>query len=880
MCRDKSGRELPVIFSASRIAAGAAGAPALILVGVNYAEQKQAMEQIAYLRNLNDSIVASISDGIIVIDCTQKILAVNEVAADRYGWDDEEVVGRRLSDLLPHLRDAGIEDTLRRTFQGDDKTVLIGVKLESREGTLITENLTSYPLRRGGNVQGAVIVTQDVTNQTQRERELELLFEISKALASTIDLRPLLERLVSVIREAFGFMYAAVYLVDNDNDELQLKSFSIDDPELEPAEHKTYRICVDGVIGWAAYAKEVLVIPDVSADARCVGNYEDVKSEMAIPLVREGRVVGVLDVGSRAGGAFPAGQRQMLEQLANQLAVAIVDAKLYEEAKMRVAELSALRGVALAISSLLDIDTLLDQFVDIMMRSFGYSYVAVLIADSAKNELSVRAQRGYAQSDVEDLRIKVRSEGITGWVAHSGQPLVVADVSRDPRFISCSSKIGSEVAVPLVEDSEVIGVLDVASADVGGLGEYDLRIMQQLASQIMIAFKNAKLYDSVASSMREFRALEEFNRSVLENIPSGIITIDEKGIVTSVNRTIEEALGKGDQDLVGQPVDEIVKLAPGSRCYLRDAVDEGKEVRRGEARIILEDGRRLHIGMSTSVLRGDDDQVTGAVGVITDLTNIKVMEEKMRRSDQLALLGQMSASMAHEIKNPLAGICTGVEYLMEGFDETDPRRDASQMVLQEIARLDRIVRDLTSFSHRPPLYLVPLDLREVAKRALCLLQQEIKEQNLDVETSYAPDLPQIMGDEVQVGQVFLNLLLNAIQAMPDGGSLEVDVHAEVRESRKFAVIEISDTGKGILPEHLSRVFDPFFSTKHGGTGLGLAVTQRIVEDHEGTIEVTSTPEEGTAFRVEFEVRQAAKTTEPEPEPEQMAVKDGVYDSNR
>lgn len=878
-CPGKSKEEVPVLFCVSRIEAGAGGAPALILVGIDLTDQKKAMEQIAYLRDLNDSIVASLRDGIIVIDCRKKVLAINEAAALRYGWNGQEVVGKRLGELLPQLEVEGRLETLRRTFEAGEKTILEMVESQRPEGAPMTETFTAYPLRRGGAVQGAVIVCEDVTNRMQRERQLEVLFEVSKALASTIDLEPLLERLVCVIREAFGFMYSAVFLVDEEKNELLLKSFSSDDPAVGPPEIRAIRICIDGAVGWSAYARETLVVPNVSTDARCVRTYEGQQSEMTIPLIREGKVVGVLDVGSRIRGGFTAEQRQMLEQLANQLAVAIVDSEMYEEAKMRVAELSALREVALAVSSVLDIDLLLDRFVDILQRSFGYARIAVLLVDQEKEELYIKAHRGYEEAEIGSLRLKVRTEGITGWVAHARQPLIVNDVERDPRFVGCASPVGSEIAVPLMRDEEVIGVLDVASQRKGAFKEHDLRIIQQVAAQIMIAFKNAILYEAAKSTVGELRALEGFNRSVLENIPSGIITVNGEGLITSVNATVKEVLGREEVGLVGQAVDSVVRIAPGGRCFLLEAVREGREVRRGEAHVILEDGREMDIGMSTSLLRGEGGEVTGAVGIITDLTDIKTMEEKVRRSDQLALLGQMSASMAHEIKNPLAGISTGVEYLMESFDKHDSRREASQLILQEISRLDRIVRDLTSFAHRPPLYLVPLDLREVAKRAFCLLQQEIRDQKIETETVYAEELRHVMGDEVQIGQVYLNLLLNAVQAMPDGGILRLSIHPERRDDRDVVVIEISDTGNGIAAEDLPKVFDPFFSTKSRGTGLGLAVTQRIVDDHGGTIHVASEQGRGTTIRVEFETRETAQITEPGNEPATMVVNDGIYDSD-
>lgn len=244
-------------------------------------------------------------------------------------------------------------------------------------------------------------------------------------------------------------------------------------------------------------------------------------------------------------------------------------------------------------------------------------------------------------------------------------------------------------------------------------------------------------------------------------------------------------------------------------------------------------------------------------------------QEQMDRAAHLASIGELGASLAHEIKNPLAGIAGVVQVLAEDMDPHDPRREVMGEVLQQIHRLDKTVNDLLAFARPSPLEFRPTNVNLVLDHAAGLVLQGAKAERIELVRSLAPDLPRIQADEKQLGQVFLNLLLNAIQAMPDKGVLTLTTRrVGGRQSAvsgpgqpaagddrgltthgDFVEIAVQDTGRGIPPEIQGDIFTPFFTTKHKGTGLGLPISRRIVEAHGGRIEVESTPAQGTTFRV-------------------------------
>ncbi len=218
------------------------------------------------------------------------------------------------------------------------------------------------------------------------------------------------------------------------------------------------------------------------------------------------------------------------------------------------------------------------------------------------------------------------------------------------------------------------------------------------------------------------------------------------------------------------------------------------------------------------------------------------IEEQLRRADRLSALGELSAGMAHEIRNPLGSIRGTAEILQEGIDPADKRYEFTRILIKEVDRLNRVVQDFLRFARPAPVERGRFDVNETLREILLLTRQQAVRNGVAAELQ-AGELPPVAGDREQLKQAFLNLVLNALQAMPGGGKLTVAT--ALRDGR--AAITIADTGQGIPPENLERIFNPFFTTRQEGTGLGLAITHRIIQGHGGRIDVESRPGEGTTF---------------------------------
>jgi len=228
------------------------------------------------------------------------------------------------------------------------------------------------------------------------------------------------------------------------------------------------------------------------------------------------------------------------------------------------------------------------------------------------------------------------------------------------------------------------------------------------------------------------------------------------------------------------------------------------------------------------------------------------IEEQLRRADRLSALGELSAGMAHEIRNPLGSIRGTAEILQDGIDPADKRYEFTRILIKEVDRLNRVVEDFLRFARPAPVERGRLDVNEALREVLLLTRQPALKNNVrtELEAGAVPPLP---GDREQLKQAFLNLVLNALQAMPAGGTLAIGTETADGQLR----IRFADSGQGIPPENLERIFNPFFTTRQEGTGLGLAITHRIVQGHGGHIEVKSRPGEGTTFTVVLPCKESA-----------------------
>ncbi len=378
---------------------------------------------------------------------------------------------------------------------------------------------------------------------------------------------------------------------------------------------------------------------------------------------------------------------------------------------------------------------------------------------------------------------------------------------------------------------------------------FDVRLlytMLTLVGFIIIAMLGGYLSELSRATHRELRVqseslrtLRNLHENILQSITSGVLTLDLEGRIISVNRMALRLLGMAEErELLGT---HIGRLLPD--VDLRNM----SVWRRGEVTYRSPDGRRLILGMSSSVLRDTDGTVMGHIIVFQDLTDIKELEQRLNQSERLALLGQLAAGLAHEIRNPLSAISGALEMIGDRKWVSEEDKRLVMLANKEVEKLNYLLEDflILTFPSNNPDY--PVDVNELIRETVDSFLTAVRMKALEIELALEEGEICVVANPHRFKQVIWNLLQNAKQAMPDGGSIVIETAA--RDGK--AVIKVSDEGCGIDSEVLPRIFEPFFTTKDVGTGLGLAIAQKVIGGYNGTIDVLATGKEGTTFVIEL-----------------------------
>jgi two-component system sensor histidine kinase PilS (NtrC family) len=346
--------------------------------------------------------------------------------------------------------------------------------------------------------------------------------------------------------------------------------------------------------------------------------------------------------------------------------------------------------------------------------------------------------------------------------------------------------------------------------------------------------------------------LQAFHENIVRSISSGVFTADALGAITSFNPAAQEVTGYSLTQVLGRSWRDIFNWHPN---LLSDDGSSGAmpPMTRFEVECKGANGNRLVLGMTVSPLH-EQEEPHGLVGVFKDLTQIRDLEEEMRRKEWLANLGEMSAGMAHEIRNPLGALAGAMQMLRKDATADATDRRLMDIAVREATRLDAIITEFLQYARPPALDLAEHNINKILAETLDLVQHEArKRKRVTIATSLAGSSLVAQVDQNQMRQVFWNLATNAFDAMPDGGKLTITTGCRRIDAagRKGDVVEIGfhDTGEGIAPANLDKIFLPFFTTKKEGSGLGLAAVHRIVDLHGGWIKVESQPQQGTRFVV-------------------------------
>lgn len=364
-------------------------------------------------------------------------------------------------------------------------------------------------------------------------------------------------------------------------------------------------------------------------------------------------------------------------------------------------------------------------------------------------------------------------------------------------------------------------------------------------------------YDSTRRTLEEVKGLA---RNILESIPTGVLTINRGGQVTAVNPSAVATLKRSTEDLLGQSYEHMFPEGDMIRIVLDGALHNDRHVDHHDMPYRTGDQTRT-IRLTTADLTGDDGRPVGVIVLLKDVTEMLDLERRVRVADKLAGLHTLSAGVAHELRNPLSAIDLNLHLLEEelrGGGRSSPAPDKYLHVLNaETRRLSAILDNFMKFARPGSLRLHAVDTENILSHIMSLLQYEAQDRRIQLITKAPDNLPSLMGDETEISQVLVNVIVNAFQAMPNGGVCQVLIRGIKTDGKEWVELTVQDSGVGIKKEELSRLFEPFYTTKTAGSGLGLAIAYRIVQDHEGTIEASSTPGIGTTVVIKLPAVPAA-----------------------
>jgi len=344
---------------------------------------------------------------------------------------------------------------------------------------------------------------------------------------------------------------------------------------------------------------------------------------------------------------------------------------------------------------------------------------------------------------------------------------------------------------------------------------------------------------------------ERYLAAILEGSADAIVGFDNNDVIQSWNKGAELMFGYTARETTGKTFYMLVprdRLSAGELEHLAKQLREKGAVRNYETERLTKDGTKLTVELTRTAIRNEQGEIVGSSAIIRDISDRKRMARQLLQAENLAAIGELAASIAHEIKNPLAGINGAIQIIRDEFPEGHPRRAVMDEVIRQIHRSDKTVRDLLSFARPHPPTPIECDVHTVLTEAISLVEKEPQSQRVEIHRDFAEGLRPLWLDPQQMQHVFMNIILNAVQACSEGGRLAITTRGE----DGAVEIDFADTGVGMSPEVLSKIFNPFFTTKPGGTGVGLSTARRIIEAHHGTIEAESEPHRGTTFTVRLQ----------------------------
>jgi len=898
-------------------------------------------------------LLKSAGEGILGLDPAGRVTFINDPAVALFEWSERSVIGQPLRRLLPVA--AGGETGLEAAILEGGATPRAGEAMLRRSGgTTVPVEYVRTPIIRRGKTVGTVVVLKDVTDrhrlleQSERRRRTAVgLAEVGRLISRSLDPQEVSQRIVDSITTLLSARAAALYRQDPETSDLVVVATSrgsapADDGVLPlPA-----RI---GAVGLAVHEGRAIVTPDVLDDARIQVTADfrsrvekaGIQAVLAVPLLVQGRVIGALGVGDRAGRDFDADDVRTAEAFTDQAAIAIENARLHRETEERLGQSETLLNVAHEVSGTMDMTEMMRRVAREMGRALGGDMAGVFLADADHTQL--RPIAGYhvpkhLVAEFMTYAIPLKGHPILEEAWRLQRPVALDDVPGDSRVDRDSIRRfphRSSLFCPMSVQSEPIGGIFVAWLEQGHrVTPAELRLVEGIGRQASIALTNARLVEELKTRQARLEALLAVDRELsriqpVESLLTGIAEacgrvfgassvsfrlVEGDELVDCADWGSHDApipkrlkIGESLSGMVAATSEPIVVQDPGTDPRV-DPIHR-ESYRRAGVRAFLavpvKTGERL---MGVLTIRSSRESGFTAADVdmakafasqaAIALDNSRLYQESRQAFDELShtqaqltqaqkmeAVGQLAGGVAHDFNNLLTVISGRSHLFLARVSKDDAARRDIELIAQTSERAAGLTRQLLAFSRKQLLLPKSLDLNLLAGELAPMLRRLIGE-HIELVLVPGADLGWVMADPGQIEQVIMNLVVNARDAMAEGGMLRIetgnrDVHETMTHGQgqvppgQYVALTVQDAGCGMDSATLTRIFEPFFTTKDPGkgTGLGLATVHGIVHQSGGCIGVDSTVGAGTTFTI-YLPRTAAPAEVVEAPPEPSALPRG------
>jgi PAS domain S-box-containing protein len=698
----------------------------------------------------------------------------------------------------------------------------------------------------------------------EKYAELNVLFEHSKTISSAYGLQNVAHMSTAVARRAVPCDGCTLLLLSDKRTNIALQAASGIPQDVADAVRKG--LTDEEVVEFIRELRSTVVIDYKrsvkygqavrEAFGKLIGGSGSV---LAVPLLAEDMTVGVFLLYRRNLHDFATGEIKLLSIIASQAAVVLKNALRYEQRmKRQVLDLSTLYEFSRRISSSSSLEEALDAILSIVSDLVDCDESVIYAIDHERDVLVATA----AKCNGTPRRIEEQSlsdDNVMSWTIRERKAVVSPDISNDSRFepvVMGSRPVRSFMSIPLMVQDEAVGVMCVCSFGPNLYSEDDVRMLSIIASQSAAIYKE----------LEALAALTSYTDNILSSIAAGVVTLDNDGVVLTWNRAAETITSFNVAEVEGIHYSDVVKqfdLPDSDKNAIIQVVEKvrttGKMYQGYKLAFHPIDQDVMYLNMSASVLKNSIGDPIGQVIIFEDITKEIKMEDEFRRMGELAAVGQLAASIAHELRNPLSSIKGAAQYLQKEYESEALISEFLGIIVDEVNGLSKLTTEFLEFARPMEFEISSLDVNDVVRKTLQLMSVHISESGVVLIDHLASNLPIIQADGKQLEHALRNIILNALQAMPEGGTISIRTKAV----GSGVDLVVSDTGSGIPEEKLHRIFIPFFTTKTKGTGLGLSVVQKIVENHGGHIDVSSMVGQGTKFKISLPQSGIVRTSPPE-----------------